>query len=139
MLEFLLGFIKTNFYDIIVILIGLSVLGFLWYIGKKELVFKVVYGLVCKAEKLFGSGTGELKYAYVVAEIYKRLPFIVTIFLTRRQLDSYIESSVQKLKEFLKNGNLLGYDDEIYHDVIYLSDDEADHIMQTRELERSDV
>lgn len=109
----MLEFIKFNLISILVVLLIVIGLLFIYKKGKKEFVRKVVLSLVVQAEKALGSGTGELKYAMVVENVYKVLPTILTLLITKKELDNIIESSVQYLKEYLKKDkDLLGYEDE---------------------------
>lgn len=109
----MLNFIKLNISSILVVLFILVGLLFLYKRGKKEFVRQVVLSLVVQAEKALGSGTGELKYAMVVENIYKKLPFILTLLISKKELDRLIEDGVQYLKDYLKQGkDLLGYEDE---------------------------
>lgn len=109
----MLNFIKLNLSSIVVALVFVVGLLFLYKRGKKDFVRKVVLSLVVQAEKALGSGTGELKYAMVVENVYKALPTVLTILISKKELDNIIESSVQYMKEYLrKDKELLGYEDE---------------------------
>lgn len=109
----MLNFIKLNISSILVVLFILVGLLFLYKRGKKEFVRQVVLSLVVQAEKALGSGTGELKYAMVVENVYKLLPPILTMLISKKELDNIIEDSVQYLKEYLEQDkDLLGYSDE---------------------------
>ena len=58
----------------------------------------------------------------VVENLYKALPYILTILISEKELDNIIESSVQHLKEYLKKDkDLLGYEDE-YRKVNFASE-----------------
>lgn len=118
----MLEFIKVNYDSILVGLVFIIGLLFLYKKGKKELVRKVILSLVVQAEKALGSGTGELKYAMVVENVYKVLPRILTVLISKKELDNMIESSVQYLEEYLKKDkDLLGYEDE-YRKVNFASE-----------------
>lgn len=109
----MLEFIKVNISSIVVVLLFVIGLLFIYKRGKKDFVRKVVLSLVVQAEKALGSGTGELKYAMVVENVYKVLPYILRLLISKKELDNMIESSVQYLKEYLKKDkDLLGYEDE---------------------------
>lgn len=109
----MLNFIKLNLGSILVVLLFIIGLLFLYRKNKKEFVRQIVLSLVVQAEKALGSGTGELKYAMVVENVYKVLPYILTLLISKKELDNMIESSVQYLKEYLKKDkDLLGYEDE---------------------------
>ena len=118
----MLNFIKLNLGSILVVLLFIIGLLFLYRKNKKEFVRQVVLSLVVQAEKALGSGTGELKYAMVVENVYKVLPYILALLISKKELDNMIESSVQYLKEYLKKDkDLLGYEDE-YRKVNFASE-----------------
>lgn len=109
----MMNFITTYWSSIMVVLLIVIGLLFIYKKGKKEFVRQVVLSLVVQAEKSLGSGTGELKYAMVVENVYKVLPFILKLLITKTELDKLIEDSVQYLKQYLsKDKDLLGYEDE---------------------------
>lgn len=112
--------IIDNIPSIIIVIIIISVLCILYKYNKKELVKSITLSLVVRAEKFLGSGTGELKYAYVVEEVYNRLPKILRLLYNMHDIDQFIESGVQKLKEVLSKDNvtLHGYDEETYLETI---------------------
>lgn len=109
----MLEFIKLNLSSILVVLLFIVALLFIYKRGKKDFVRQVVLSLVVQAEKALGSGTGELKYAMVTEKLYTVLPFVLTILISKKELDNIIEGSVQYLKDYLnKDINLLAYEDE---------------------------
>jgi hypothetical protein len=111
----MIEFIKANLASIIVVVIVLIALAVLYKLGKKDTVKKIVLALVVQAEKTLGSGTGELKYALVLDAIYSKLPYILRFLFTKKELDTFIEEAVRKMKDILSTGvTLTGYDDERY-------------------------
>lgn len=109
----MMNFITTYWSSILVVLLMLIGLLFIYKKGKKEFVRQVVLSLVVQAEKNLGSGTGELKYAMVVENVYRVLPVVLKLLITKSELDKLIEDSVQYLKQYLsKDKDLLGYEDE---------------------------
>lgn len=111
----MIEFIKANLASIIVVVLVLIVLAVLYKLGKKDTVKKIVLALVVQAEKTLGSGTGELKYALVLDAIYSKLPCILRFLFTKKELDTFIEEAVRKMKDILSEGvTLTGYDDERY-------------------------
>jgi hypothetical protein len=108
-------FIQVNLASIIVVVSAIIGLLVLYKLGKKDTVKKIVLALVVQAEKTLGSGTGELKYAMVIDAIYNKLPFILRFLFNKKELDTFIEEAVSKMKELLSKGvTLTGYDDEKY-------------------------
>ena len=69
MIEFLQNNIG-NMIFIVLVLVAIIVAIRMGYI--KQVKQGLLY-LVCKAEEIYGGGTGTLKYAYVANEIYKIL------------------------------------------------------------------
>jgi len=111
----MIEFIKVNLASIIVVVLVLIALAVLYKLGKKDTVKKIILALVVQAEKTLGSGTGELKYAMVLDAIYSKLPYILRFLFTKKELDTFIEEAVRKLKDILSKGvTLTGYDDERY-------------------------
>lgn len=69
--------------------------------GAVKQVNEILFYLVTEAEAQFGNGTGQLKYAAVVAWLYERLPAIVQILFTEKQIDLLIENAVLRMKKYL--------------------------------------
>lgn len=110
------AFIMENWQSISVAIAFLIAMVILMKINKEETVRKIILSLVVQAEKALGSGTGELKYAYVVDKLYDKLPKIISMLYSRKEIDNMIQAAVDKLKEVLMDGKvtLSGYDDEQY-------------------------
>jgi len=82
--------------------------------GEVSLLENLLFTLVIKAEKEFGSGTGELKKAAVVQWVYEKLPKIATLIISRGTVERLLEAALayakrkwaanQKLSEYI-SGN----------------------------------
>lgn len=97
----MLDFFKENTGNIIavvIVLIGI-ILGI--RCGYINQVKQGLLYIVCKAEEIYGGGTGTLKYAYVANEIYKLLPSLVRVFVSVDTIDDLIETAVEEMKEYL--------------------------------------
>lgn len=68
---------------------------------KKKAIYDIVKTLVDKAEEKYGSGTGELKYNYVVKRVYGFMPGYVRLFVSEKLLDLWIETAVDELQDTL--------------------------------------
>jgi len=111
--EKMLVFIQTYWLDTLVSLIIIGGLSYLYKIGKKETVRKIILALVIQAEKALGSNTGELKYTMVVERLYELSPFLLKLLVTKKEIDNMIEDAVIFMKNYLAEGRtLLGYDEE---------------------------
>lgn len=101
----MLEFIKANLYDILTVIVFVVGCVFLVRRGYESKVKEMLLYLVCKAEELYGSGTGELKYSAVVTWVYEKLPPIMRLLFTTKQIDQYIEAAVLQMKEYLSKNN----------------------------------
>lgn len=105
-----LKFIAANWDSILLVIAVAVALVLLYKHGRIEIVKKVLFSLVSRAEKEFGSGTGELKKAAVIEWIYEKLPKIVTVFITPKEIENLIESVLEYAKtKWASNGALQSY------------------------------
>ena len=108
-------FIINHWQDIIIVVAFITLLALLYKKNRKDIVKKIILSLVVQAEKHLGSGTGKLKYAYVIEKFYKYLPSTVRLLYSKKEVDVMIDEAVNKLKKMLSDGvSLSGYDDELY-------------------------
>ena len=97
-----------------ILVVGALIVGLIILIkrGETKILENILYSLVTQAEKEFGDGTGSLKYAAVVDWIYQRLPAVLKLIFTEKNLNAMIEDALAKAKEqWAKNNNLQGYID----------------------------
>ena len=107
------GFLFLHWLDIIAIVIVVGVLTTLWMKGYKKQVQTIILDLVVKAEQELGSGTGSIKYLRVTRLIYSKMPWIIKIFISDKEIDGWIENGVKHLKELLSDDvNLLSHAEE---------------------------
>lgn len=93
-IKFLIG----NWDSVLLVLVLAAFLIFLYRHGRIEVVKKILFALVSRAEKEFRSGTGELKKAAVIEWIYEKLPKIITVFITPKEIERLIESVLEYAK-----------------------------------------
>lgn len=106
----ILKFLAHNWDSILLIIAVVVVLVLLYKRGRIDIIKKVLFSLVSRAEKEFGSGTGELKKAAVIEWIYEKLPKIVTVFITTKEIEHLIESVLEYAKtKWAANGALQSY------------------------------
>ena len=97
-------FLTEHLASIIFTAVVLIVATVLYFVAKgkyRKIAKQILLSLVVVAEKKFGSGTGEIKYACVVDTFYTRMPVIVQILFTEKDLSNMIEQAVDKMKEIL--------------------------------------
>lgn len=96
--------------SILVVFLACLALGILYFTGQKKTVYKILYSLVTEAEKQFGSGTGELKQAYVIEKVYNALPAVLKTFVSAKRLGEWVDDALALAKEkWGKNANVDGY------------------------------
>lgn len=111
--EVLMSLAKDNLLGILIVISAFYMFILVYKKSKEELVKKTILNLVAQAEKTYGSGTGELKYAMVVERMYYVLPLFVRVIFTKKQLDRFIQDGVNYLKDYLSDGRTLeGYEVE---------------------------
>lgn len=105
-----LDFILENWDFLALIAAALTALFYSVYKGNKSVVMKMLYALVTEAEKAYGSGTGSLKLATVIAAVYPKLPPMIKYFITEATLTKWVEDALTKAKEaWKKNAALADY------------------------------
>lgn len=110
-------FIMSNWLMLVVALVFVLALVMLYRAGHRDRVRQIILSLVVQAEKALGSGTGELKYALVVERLYYVMPPLLRFLYTKKEIDGYINDSVEWLKNYLAEGHdLLGYENELLID-----------------------
>lgn len=78
--------------------------------GNKSVVMNMLFSLVTEAEKNFGAGTGALKLASVIEQVYPKLPTIIKTFITAETLVKWVEDAlVLAKKKWEGNLNLQAY------------------------------
>lgn len=112
----MIDWLAQNWLGILIIIVALFILLLLIKLGRRDVIRKIALSLVVQAEKALGSGTGELKYAWVIEHLYDKLPKVISFLYTKKEIDNMIETAVSKLKQILGDGSvsLAGYDDELY-------------------------
>ena len=85
----------------VVFVVLVLVLWLAWRGKYRDKAKQMLLSLVIAAEKKFGGGTGELKFAYVAERIYEIMPGIFQVFFTAEDIAGWIEEAVTKMKEYL--------------------------------------
>ena len=106
----ILNFLAIYWDSILLVVLFIAGLAFLWFKGKKNIVYKILYALVTEAEKIYGDGTGSLKQATVISQIYDKLPAIFRSLISVTTLERWVDDVVERAKiEWGKNANIEEY------------------------------
>lgn len=94
--------LNTSYVILVTIAMGFVVYAtILFRQGKIGKLYSIIKELVDEAEKKYGSGTGDLKYEYVVKQAYLVMPGVLKIFISEKLMDKWIETAVDELQEVL--------------------------------------
>ena len=106
----IIQFLAANWDSVLVVLAFLVLVVVLIKRGETKVLKKILFNLVTQAEKQFGSGTGELKFAAVADWIYQRIPAVMKLLFTEQDIADMIEAVLEEAKKaWGANDNLKGY------------------------------
>ena len=81
---------------LVLIVLFIITMAVLWFKGKKKLVKEIILELVVIAEQTYGSGTGPIKFASVLSQIYEKFPWLV-------HLEKLVTLWINQAVEYIKN------------------------------------
>lgn len=106
----ILEFLLANWDSVLVVLAFLAVIVVLIRRGETKVLKNILFSLVTKAERQFGGGTGYLKFAAVSDWIYQRIPAVLKLLFTAKDIEKMIESALEEAKKaWGANENLKDY------------------------------
>lgn len=95
----IIQFLTANWDSVLVVLAFLVLVVVLIKRGETKVLKKILFNLVTQAEKQFGSGTGELKFAAVADWIYQRIPAVLKLLFTEKDIATMIEAVLEEAKK----------------------------------------
>ena len=98
------AFINENLGSIIIVSVLLIVAAVLCFVAKgkyRKTAKKILLNLVFAAERKWGGGMGEVKFACVADALYDKMPFILKLIFTEKEIAKMIEEAVDRMKEIL--------------------------------------
>ena len=87
---------------ILLIMACIYILIYLLYQVKKNGLRATVIQLIVHAEKMLGSGQGKEKMAYVIDKFISFLPLPVRFFITREEVQDFVQHVFDEIKEALE-------------------------------------
>lgn len=111
------NFVMEYLGSIIVALVFIITVAVLFFAAKgkyRKVAKQILLSLVVAAEQQFGGKTGEVKFSYVAEKLYEKLPVIIQILFTEKDIANMIEDAVDKMKQLLTDNpeaaqNITGY------------------------------
>ncbi len=92
-------FLIENWSDVMLVISVLFVIIYSFFTNRIEYLRAQLFSLVTEAEKIYGGKTGKTKLMYVVEKIYKKMPAVLKIFLSEKQLEKIIEDVLENAKK----------------------------------------
>ena len=106
----IIAFLLANWDSVLVVLAFLALIVVLVKRGETKVLNKVLFSLVTQAEKQFGGGTGKLKLAAVSDWIYQRIPAVLKLLFSEKDIESMIETALEEAKKaWGNNENIAAY------------------------------
>lgn len=106
----IIAFLLANWDSVLVVLAFLAVIVVLIRRGETKVLKNILFSLVTKAERQFGGGTGSLKFAAVSDWIYQRIPAVLKLLFTAKDIEKMIESALEEAKKaWGNNENIAAY------------------------------
>ena len=106
----IIQFLLANWDSVLVVLAFLALIVVLVKRGETKVLNKVLFSLVTQAEKQFGGGTGKLKLAAVSDWIYQRIPAVLKLLFSEKDIESMIETALEEAKKaWGNNENIAAY------------------------------
>ena len=101
-------FIVSHFSEIVFGLLGLIILVscIVAFIkappaARKQMIYNILYNLAVKAEKEYGSKTGEIKKKQVIADFYAKYQWLA-FFVSEDQISEYIDEVVADMTKYFE-------------------------------------
>ena len=125
----IIQFLFANWDSVLVVLAFLALIVVLVKRGETKVLNKVLFSLVTQAEKQFGGGTGKLKLAAVSDWIYQRIPAVLKLLFSEKDIESMIETALEEAKKaWGNNENIAAYIEPTTEIVVTASPSEAEAI-----------
>ena len=106
----IIQFLAANWDSVLVVLAFLVLVVVLIKRGQTKILKKILFNLVTQAEKQFGGGTGSMKLAAVADWIYQRIPAVLKLLFTEKDIADMIEAVLEEAKKaWGTNENLKEY------------------------------
>lgn len=100
-----------KYWDSVVLVV--VVIGFILYLiktGQTKILKKIAIRLVTEAEGKMGGGTGVFKQAAVIEWLYDKIPAVLKVFFTQKDLEKLVDTVVEEVKKkWESNGNIQEY------------------------------
>jgi hypothetical protein len=107
----ILKYIAAHWSDIGVVVSAIAGVVVLYKRGETAVLKEILFRLVTQAEQEFGPKTGELKKAAVIEWLYEKMPAVMRLIVTKKEIEALIDEVLayakskwatnEKLKEYV--------------------------------------
>ena len=105
-----LHFLLKYWDSVVLVAVVIGIILYLIKTGQTKILKKIAVRLVTEAEGELGNGTGIFKQAAVIEWLYDKIPAVLKIFFTQKDLEKLVDTVLEEVKKkWESNGNIQEY------------------------------
>lgn len=108
----IIEFLILNLSDILFVIATIAIVIYSLVTNKLEYLKADIFSLITEAEEIYGAKTGRIKLMYVIRKIYVKMPVVLKLFITEKQMEKIVEKMLTKVKESWTKNNLKNEEQE---------------------------
>ena len=94
-----LHFMLKYWDSVVLVAVVIGIILYLIKTGQTKILKKIAVRLVTEAEGELGNGTGIFKQAAVIEWLYDKIPAVLKIFFTQKDLEKLVDTVVEEVKK----------------------------------------
>lgn len=94
-----LQFLLKNWDSVALVITVICILVYLIKTGQTKILKKIAIRLVTEAEGELGDGTGIFKQAAVIEWLYDKIPSVLKVLFTKKDLEKLVDAVVEEVKK----------------------------------------
>lgn len=94
-----LHFLLKYWDSVVLVTVVIGIILYLIKTGQTKILKKIAVRLVTEAEGELGNGTGIFKQAAVIEWLYDKIPAVLKIFFTQKDLEKLVDTVVEEVKK----------------------------------------
>lgn len=94
-----LHFLLKYWDSVVLVAMVIGIILYLIKTGQTKILKKIAVRLVTEAEGELGNGTGIFKQAAVIEWLYDKIPAVLKIFFTQKDLEKLVDTVVEEVKK----------------------------------------
>lgn len=95
----ILHFLLKYWDSVVLVAVVIGIILYLIKTGQTKILKKIAVRLVTEAEGELGNGTGIFKQAAVIEWLYDKIPAVLKIFFTQKDLEKLVDTVVEEVKK----------------------------------------